>query len=263
VFSNYNGLPLSKTGIADFTQAIKSIEADCVGIAESHLDSSKNHVKATVLTELKSGIGFTHVNGVFAQSDLNYEGDRKRGGIFQFATQNLATRTTETFSDPYGRFTSQTFIGKNNKKLVVITAYRVVEGAAGPFSAYAQQRAMLVTAGRPQDPRKIFLQDIQECILKLQLQGSSIILGIDANETTQKQNSDIRKVVDQCGLVDVHATMFPNDKWASHRRGSAQIDFFFVSQDVLFCITRAGISPFDEVYDSDHRPLFSILLSQE
>ncbi len=213
VFSNYNGFPRSKIGLADFVQATKALQADCVGIAESHLDSSKNHVKAT----------------------------------FQFATWNLATRATSTFSDPYGRIASQTFIGQNRKTVAVITALRVVDGTAGPFSAHAQQRAMLVTAGRPPKPQKIFFQDIHEHIQKLQSQGLSIILGIDANESIKKQNS---------GITNVHGTMFPNQQWASHRQGSVPIDFFFVSPDVLSCITRAGILPFDEVYDSDHRPLF-------
>ena len=256
VFLNYNGIPLTKIGLADFVQSSKEIRADFLGIAESHLDSRKNHVKHSVLSALQSPLGYSNVNGVFAQSDVDYSSDKKHGGVFQFAAHKLATRVTSCFSDPYGRYTSQTFIGRNNCYLTVITAYRVVEGNAGPFSAYAQQRAMLVTAGRIADPRKALIQDLSEYIQKMQTQGHSILLGIDANEPTSAAKSGIQSLVALCGLLDVHATLFPNQKWASHRRGSVPIDFFFASVDLMPHINRAGILPLDEVFDSDHRPLF-------
>ena len=200
--------------------------------------------------------GYTNVNCIFAQSDLDFGSDRKRGGVFQLAVSNLANRVVATHSDKYGRFASQTFAGRNMKRLEAITGYRVTEGQAGPKKAYAQQRAMLVTEGRSANPRAIFLEDLSDFIQTSQEKGYSIILGLDANETVEKQNSGIRKLAKKHGLVNVLSTLYPDEQWASHRRGSSTIDFLFASPDVMECITQAGVVGFDEIFDSDHRPIF-------
>jgi hypothetical protein len=77
----------------------------------------------------------------------------KFGGILQFTTNILASRTVSRHSNKYGWFTSQTITGRNGKLLTTITAYRVTSSSLGTASAYAQQRVMLVTAGRNADPR--------------------------------------------------------------------------------------------------------------
>jgi hypothetical protein len=142
--------------------------------------------------------------------------------------QQLANRVCSTFSDTYGRFSEHSLVGKAIKTISVITAYQVVEGNAGTLSAQAQQRAMLVTKGRLAQPRKLFLQDLQEHILANQEKGRSIILGLDANKSFTRKPSGIRKLVEACGPVDVHAKKYPTEKWASHRRGSYPIDFLYL-----------------------------------
>jgi hypothetical protein len=255
-FLNCNGLSLSAVGLTDFIQAAKEFQVDCFGLSETHLDSTKTHVRNTFLEAATSPSGYSNVKSSFAQSDVDYGSERKRGGVLQFSVCNLANRVIATHSDKYGRFVSQTFIGKNDRKVTVIAAYRVVAGTAGPSSAFAQQRAMLVTEGRSADPRSVFLIDMLAFILEAQQQGNSVILGIDANETMQKPSSGIRKLVEQCGLVDAHAHLYEKSPWASHRQGSRPIDFMFGSPDVVECITRVGVGGFDELFDSDHRPIF-------
>jgi hypothetical protein len=255
-FVNHNGISLSPVTLADFFQASKELHIDCLGVAESHIDSSKLHVRNKFMEAIHAPTGYNNAHCVFAQSDINYESDRKRGGVLQFAVHNLANRVIDVFSDKYGRFTGQTFIGRNERTVHVITAYRVVEGQAGPSSAYAQQRAMLVTEGRQANPRSIFLKDLSEYIQMTQAKGHAIILGVDANESYTKKGSGIRKLAEQCGLLDVHAAFFPEINWASHRKGRYPIDFLLVSPEVMECVTQAGIVGFDEVFESDHRPLF-------
>ena len=255
-FLNSNGLPQSKIGMLDFIQSTREFNIDCMGVSETHLDSSKVHVRNNFVEAAKSYSGYQNVNCSFAQSDVDFGTERKRGGVLQMSIHNLANRVTATFSDKYGRFVSQTFIGRNSKTLMVISAYRVVEGTAGPSSAYAQQRAMLVTEGRPADPRGVFLSDMETYILESQQKGNSIILGVDANEPIGKPKSGIRKLMEKCGLVNAHNNLFTQTPWASHRQGSTQIDFLLVSPDVQACITRVGVGSFDEVFDSDHRPIF-------
>jgi hypothetical protein len=74
------------------------------------------------------------------------------------------------------------------------------------------------------------IQDLIEYITGQQESGASILLGIDANETTKTTKSGIRQLVEKCGLVDIHAKLFPNESWASHRRGKAPIDFFCINR---------------------------------
>ncbi len=69
------------------------------------------------------------IHSAFSSSDLEYGKDYKRGGVFQFSINQLATRTVAYHHDKYGRFTSQTFIGKKGKRLTVIAAYRTTEGS--------------------------------------------------------------------------------------------------------------------------------------
>jgi hypothetical protein len=75
---------------------------------------------------------------------MDFEVDRKFGGVLQFAVNSLASRTISKHSNKYGWFTSQTHTGKNGKMLTTITAYRIVSGTSGgDSSAQSQQRMML------------------------------------------------------------------------------------------------------------------------
>jgi hypothetical protein len=95
----------------------------------------KAHVWDCVLSTLRSNQGFSNINAVFSSSDLDYDEDRKFGGILQFTTHNLASRTISKHSNKYGWFTSQTHTGRNGTMLTTITAYRVTAGTGGTTSA--------------------------------------------------------------------------------------------------------------------------------
>ena len=255
-FNNINGLSLTKHSLQDFTTVTHDLKLDWIGIAETHLDSTKNHVRSTFKNAMRSSQGFPSVNCVFAASDINYGTDRKRGGVMQMAMNNMATRVIAHHSDPYGRFTSQTHTGKNDSLLTTITGYQVCESSQGPASAYAQQRAMLVSHHRPAHPREAFIDDLTTHIQECQHNGHDILLCLDANDTTLKKNSGLRRLITTCSLLDVHKALHPQQMIPSHRRGSAKIDFILASPRVLQCITRAGILPVDEAYGSDHRLMF-------
>jgi exonuclease III len=255
-FNNINGLSLSSQSLHDFLSVTQDLQLDWIGLAETHLDSTKPHVRAQFKSAMQSPQGFPAVNCIFSASDINFGTDRKRGGVLQMSINNLATRTIASYSDPYGRFTSQTHIGKNGNLLTIITGYRVGDTSQGPASAYAQQRAMLVSQNRPAKPRALFNVDIIAYTQDCQQQGHDIVLCLDANETTTKTNSSIRKLMTTCSLVDVHEALHPSKSPPSHRSGSGKIDYILTSPRILQCVTRAGILPIDDAYGSDHRLLF-------
>jgi hypothetical protein len=256
-FNNINGLPLSPASLQDFIGTVQDLQLDWVGIAETHLDTTKPHVRETFKSKMQSNQGFLATNCVFAASDISFGIDRKRGGVLQMAVGNLATRTIKQHTDPYGRFTSQTHTGQDGMKLTTISAYRVCGGSQqGPSSAYAQQRAMLVTQNRPANPRAVFIEDLIAYIQECQLQGHEILLCLDANETIERATSGLRRLATMCSLSDVHEILHPHTALPSHRRGSGKIDFILASPRVLSCITQAGILALDDGFGSDHRLLF-------
>ncbi len=106
-FNNINGLPLSPASLQDFIGTVQDLQLDWVGIAETHLDTTKPHVRETFKSKMQSNQGFLATNCVFVTSDISFGLDRKRGGILQMAVGNLATRTIKQHTDPYGRFTSK------------------------------------------------------------------------------------------------------------------------------------------------------------
>ena len=168
LFNNINGIPLSETSLHEITITAQSLDIDWIGLAETHIDSSKKHVRHQVITALSHRThGFKSASCVFSQSDLTYSGDIKYGGVLQFATNNLASRTVASHSDRYGRWTSQTYSGRQGVLLTTITAYRVANGCNGPHSAFYEKRSMLVTENRGANVRDLFIHDllafIQQC----------------------------------------------------------------------------------------------------
>ena len=255
-FNNCNGISLTSTSLHFLVSSAKNLQVDWLGLAETHLDSTKSYIRLQLKNAFQSTQGYSMATCVFSASDLSFESDWKPGGICQIALENLATRTISNFSDKYGRYTAQTHIGRNGRKMTTITAYCVLEGCQGPSSAYSQQRAMLVLDNRPAHPRKIFYEDLTSCIQKFQEEGSEILLCLDANKTWTKPSSRIRKLATICGLEDVHTNRFPTEAIPSHCNGSTKIDYILASPTIIAYITRAGILPLEEAFCSDHRLMY-------
>ena len=68
---------------------------------------------------------------------------RQYGGTAQFSRGEAALRLQKSGENPrgLGRWVWQKFLGKNNTKLRVITAYRP-NPSPGPFTVYAQHRRL-------------------------------------------------------------------------------------------------------------------------
>ena len=100
--------------------ATQELQADWVGIAETHLDTAKAHVLDSSESALRATQAYTFSNCTFSTSDLDYKTEYKHGVVLQFAVNNLATRTVNSFADRYGRYTSQTFIGRIMQRLLLL-----------------------------------------------------------------------------------------------------------------------------------------------
>jgi hypothetical protein len=62
-------------------------------------------------------------------------------------------------------------------------------------------------------------------------------------------------MIEACDLVNVH-TLQHGEAPATHKQGSQQIDFNFISRSLVIHVEECGILPFDSMLPSDHIPLY-------
>jgi hypothetical protein len=87
----------------------------------------------------------------------------KPGGTMVLSTGNITGRLTATEADKWGRWTSQTLRGHNDRKITIVSAYQVVENdpEKGVILAAMQQQSLLQQSQDPlNDPRKAFQRPV-------------------------------------------------------------------------------------------------------
>jgi hypothetical protein len=184
-------------------------------------------------------------------------------------TGKWTTRSTgKATEDPsgLGRWSGLTYLGKQNKRLTVLTAYRSPrqQPSAG-FGFYDQQYALLLSKGicKP-NVRRQFITDLTKLINDLQSAGHEILLSLDANEILgQDKTFGIGHLLDECTLADLHC-LGPALPPATYKYGAdRKIDFMLGSPAVANCIRSAGFLAYDNGIFSKHRGLFIDLDFQE
>ena len=167
---------------------------------------------------------------------------------------------TEVDSTKMGRWSCVNLRGKQEKIVIVYSAYRVPQDSLpGPFTAYAQQYNHLQESDDPDPrPRRQFLVDLIKEIKAKQSTGNhQIILGIDANEIlepngTKVKKTSITKLKRECGLTDVFEHQHELTGDISIKKNH-NIDHLLVSEEVLPSVIRSGFLPWGVVIASDHR----------
>ena len=183
------------------------------------------------------------------------------GGTITLSTQAIVSMAYgDDISDPtgLGRWSGQTFRGKDKKLFSVITAYRVCRQgsiASAPIgSAFSREyehfRTNNVTYPRP---RKLIIHDLRHLIVSLQAIGHSILLMLDSNGTLE-EDQDLQVLQTECDLHDLHAINPAPSTFigADNRR----IDHIFGCSTVQKCMTRSGSLSYLDGPQSDHRGLF-------
>ena len=102
------------------------------------------------------------------------------------------------------------------------------------------------------DPRNKVLTDLTKFMNNCKDDGYEVILGIDANEAMEVNESKIKKFMEVNGLHDIHHTLV-KDLPTTTRVGSRhRIDFLFASERLLQWIRSAGTGAIDDGIQSDH-----------
>jgi len=110
----------------------------------------------------------------------------KPGGTLLLTLAPWTSRVVQQGSNPLlGRWTYQEFLGKNDRRVIVVSGYRVCHQKfdAASNTVSAQQIRLLQAHGIPQpNPRKLFLHDIITQIQQWRAAHKEVILCLDANE---------------------------------------------------------------------------------
>ena len=96
----------------------------------------------------------------------------------------------------------------------------------------------------------------------LTLDQHDIILGTDANESLDSNQSKIQQFFDETGLLPIHEEAFDEDYYdenplpATYSRGSKKIDFMACTPRVMSCVTAGcAIEALSLGIKTDHQPL--------
>jgi len=218
----------------------------------------------------------------------SFETLHQPGGTLQIITSDWTSRILEKGTDPFGlgRWSYAIMRGAGNKRIAMITAYRVCTqsiNTIGETTATAQQFRQLSKQMREHDtvddpkPRWQFIIDLQAWIESLVSEGHDIILCLDANENINNNtgsytplqyisnkptigsghDGSLATLMCTCGLVDPLLLQHPDQTPPStYSRSDNRIDYIVISSSLVPAVLRTGIMPYDSVFISDHRPTY-------
>ena len=117
--------------------------------------------------------------------------------------------------DKYGQWCGFVLLGKDNRKIVIFTAYNSPQDTpAGDHTLHAQQTSLYLLDGEVNpNPRKNFIRDLHALVKEAKDNNQDIILMGDFNEVVGDDPKIMAKVLMAGNLTDVHA----------HKHGHAHI----------------------------------------
>jgi hypothetical protein len=184
----------------------------------------------------------------------------KPGGNMVGITGSLVGRIRDTITDPYGRWCGYTLIGRDNKEIMVLTAYNVSQyknAKVGEDTLFNQQIALYKMNNiREPDPKQIFINDLKELVIKARREDKDIILTGDFNELVGDEPNGMTKVLSAGGLTDAHSHQHGEVDITTYTRGTKRLDYVFVTPRLIDHILRSGYESFHARIASDHRGYF-------
>ena len=183
-------------------------------------------------------------------------GRRQFGGTATMAFNSIVATVAGSGVDTsgLGRWSWIKLQGKHGKSTTIITAYcPCMSDSAKPETVYSQQKRFLISNNEDICPREAFRRDLSTFITKCQARYEQIIVCVDLNEDTNRENGPLQQtLLHHNELTDVlkhHHHNIPSP--ATHNRGSKTIDAIYVSQHLL-AVDNAGWLRFGDGV-GDHR----------
>ena len=249
-------------GLDSTFKEIKQAGADIFTLNETHGDES-NATARRVLRLSKQRMWRDNNEDckiIHSSSTAPVINFNKPGGNMVGITGSLVGRIRETITDPYGRWCGYTIIGRDNKEIMIITAYNVSQyknAKVGNDTLFNQQIALYKLNNiRDPDPKKIFIQDLKEIVTKARKKDRDIILTGDFNEVVGDDSNGMAKALLAGNLTDAHSNQHGMVDITTYTRGTKRLDYIFVTPRLVDHILRSGYESFHARIASDHRGYF-------
>ena len=170
----------------------------------------------------------------------------------------LVSRMRRRIEDKYGRWCGFVLLGKDNREIIVLTAYNVPQDTpAGDDTLHAQQTSLYLLDGEVDpNPRKNFIRDLHTLVKEATENNQDLILMGDFNEVVGDDPKMMAKVLMAGDLTDVHAHKHGQAHIATYIRGRRRLDYCFVSPRILEHVLRCGFEAFHARKVCDHRGYF-------
>ncbi|KAI2498315.1 hypothetical protein MHU86_16185 [Fragilaria crotonensis] len=265
-FQNVKGLSSSTLGedYRYYLSCMKAYEIDIAGLAETNTCWSHPHLRSDFCSILRRQ---------YLQSKVTFGSPSKTidpcpttetfqsGGSLTLVTDSMVSCVNGEIdlvdNTGLGRWSGVSFMGRDNTRLTIITAYRVCSGSprTAPLgSAFLREYNHFLTQNKGHNnPRREFLIDLQSQIQRLQASGHMIILMMDAN-ATMETDSGFDSFLRTCNLVDLHQHSPAPSTYIG--AASRRIDFMFGCLSVQQYVTRSGTLSYYEGPQSDHRGMY-------
>ena len=191
------------------------------------------------------------------------------GGTAMIVTGNTVGRIEPkgTGGDHMGRWSYVHLRQKGKAPLTLYTVYQVCNNPTNLIghTAWHQQRLTLNQQNRTNThPRQAFINNLITSVQTFQTKDHKIIIGGNFNETTDKHNSGILKMITTTNLVDPFLSTHPNiPTFNTYTQGTQRIGAIFCSPNLIPYILSIGYAPYNWVTNSDHRAIFIDLCSKQ
>ena len=136
-------------------------------------------------------------------------------------TGPLVSRMRHRIEDKYRCWCGFVLLGKDNREILVLTAYNVPQDTpAGDDTLHAQPTSLYLLDGEVDpNPRKNFILDLLTVITKAKEEKQDIILMGDFNEVVGDDPKMMAKILVAGNLTDVHAHKHGHANIATYIRG--------------------------------------------
>jgi len=263
MFHNINGIGTKGyiSNMATLANEQCSLDVDVQGITEHCINIHHHDTHSRLQSGLRQNIPDQKIVLQINAGNMSTDNVYLPGGTAMIVTGNAVGRIEPngTQGDPMGRWSFIHLRRKNQKPVTIYTVYQVCLQPTNVIghTAWHQQRLALNMQNRTNShPRQAFIEDLTHSVRTFQAMNHDIIIGGDFNETTDKHNSGMLKLLTSTNLIDPFLHMNPNlPTFNTYKRGSTRIDAILCSPNILPSIRSLGYAPFNWVTNSDHRAI--------
>jgi hypothetical protein len=182
-------------------------------------------------------------------SQIEMTNQYKPGSTLTLSRGKISARRLKAGMDDMGRWTYQTFAGKGNRNVTIITAYQVCDKTTiqrGRYTAAAQQESILRQNGETNpNPRKHFRLDLHKFFQQRRQDGDEIILTGDFNEALGNESDGISKLCSDFNLVDLMYSLHGSRTIPTYARGKKRLDYALATPLAASTIIAGGYKPFN------------------